>query len=116
MITQYFIKVILFNFKFLVFSCFINIQCFMLIETCKSNRISRILLAYMTRINSFLFVVNLTCCNFVIRVSCFSVEFVISINSTELSSKNKIECLSSKKKNELYFDVAYILTLIANKV
>ena len=54
----------------------------------------RILFACMTRINSFLFVVNLTCCNFIIRVSSFFVEFVISIDLAKFSLKDKIECRS----------------------
>ena len=69
----------------------------------------RILFAYMTRINNFSFAVNLTCCNFAIRVSCFSIEFVISINLVELSSKDKIEYLSYKKMNYILMSHVFLL-------
>ena len=76
---------------------------------------SRILFAYIIQINKFLFTVDLTCYNFAIRVSCFFVEFVISINLAGFLLKNKIEYLSYKKKNELYFNVMCIFSLVANK-
>ena len=100
----------------MLFSCFINIQCFTLIETCKSNRMFCILFAYIARINNSLFVINLTCCNCAIRVPGFSVEFVISIDLTKLLSKSKFERLLYRKKTELYFDVVCMFILIINKI